>query len=236
MKTKCLIVDDEPLAIEVVENHIGQFENLEITATCRNAIKAFEILEETQIDLMFLDIQMPKLTGIDFLKSLKNPPQVIFTTAYIDFALEGFELDVLDYLVKPISFQRFLKAIDKYFLIQNKAVESTRFNESTKSPEKDFIFVKSDRKNHKIQFSEILYVESIKDYIKIYTINKRVIVKNTLKAFASALPIKNFIRIHRSYLINLDFVTAYTANDIEIGTTEIPIGISYKQKVFERLD
>lgn len=235
MKTKCLIVDDEPLAIEVIESHISQFDNLEVVATSRNAIKAFEILEKEKIDLLFLDIQMPKLTGIDFLKSINNPPRVIFTTAYIDYALEGYELDVLDYLVKPISFQRFLKAINKYFVIGNQSTETTRIVEQQQENEKDFIFVKSDRKNHKILFSEIRYVESVKDYIKIHTNEKRIIVKNTLSAFEEQLPSHNFIRIHRSYIVNIDFITAFTAHDIEINSIEIPIGISYKQKVFEHL-
>ncbi len=234
MKTKCLIVDDEPLAIEVIENHISQLENLEVVATCRNAVRAFEILKSEKIDLLFLDIQMPKLTGIDFLKTIKNPPKVIFTTAYIDYALEGYELDVVDYLVKPVSFQRFLKAINKYF-----AVASPSSNEPPKpkeASEKDFIFVKADRKNHKVLFSEIRYIESIKDYIKIHTSGKKLLIKQTLTAFEIELPAKDFLRIHRSYIVNLNHITAYTAQDIEIGSVELPIGISYRQKVFERLD
>lgn len=233
MKTKCLIVDDEPLAIEVIENHISQFENLEVAATCRNAVKAFEILETQDIDLIFLDIQMPKLTGIDFLKSIKNPPKVILTTAYIDYALEGYELDVIDYLVKPISFQRFLKAINKYFAIAS-VKDSSKIDKETKS-EKDFTFVKADRKNHKVLFSEIIYVESIKDYIKIHAINKKLVVKQTLSSFENELPAEDFIRIHRSFIVNLNYITAYTAHDIEINSIELPIGISYKQKVFEKL-
>ncbi len=236
MKTKCLIVDDEPLAIEVIENHISQFDNLEVVATSRNAIKAFEILENEDIDLLFLDIQMPKLTGIDFLKSINNPPKVIFTTAYIDYALEGYELDVLDYLVKPISFQRFLKAINKYFALAKSDVKTNTVSKQISENQKDFIFVQADRKKHKVLFSEIMYVESVKDYIKIHTKEKRLIVKNTLTAFEDELPANNFIRVHRSYIINLEFITAYTSHDIEIDSLEIPIGISYKQKVFERLD
>ena len=235
MKTRCLIVDDEPLAIEVIESHISQFENLEVVATCRNAIRAFEILEKEDVDLVFLDIQMPKLTGIDFLKSVKNPPKVIFTTAYIDYALESYELDVVDYLVKPVSFQRFLKAVNKYFAIANPPGIRSKTPESVTSGEKDFVFVKADRKNHRVLYSEIRYIESVKDYIKIHMKDRRLTVKNTLTSFEKRLPTTNFIRIHRSYIVNLDFVTAYTAHDIEIGSTEIPIGISYKQKVFERL-
>jgi two-component system, LytTR family, response regulator len=229
MKTRCLIVDDEPLAIEVIENHCGQFENLEVTATCRNAVRAFEILERERIDLVFLDIQMPKLTGIDLLKSLRHPPKVILTTAYVDYALEGFELDVVDYLVKPVSFRRFLKAVNKYFALAPVSSPETQ-------TEKEFIFVKADRKNHKVLFSEIQYVESVKDYIKIHTTDKNLLVKQTLASFEEELPPADFIRIHRSYIVNLKHITAYTAHDIEIGAAELPIGVSYKQKVFERLE
>jgi len=236
MKTKCLIVDDEPLAIEVIENHIDQLEDLEVVATARNAIKAFEILEREDIDLVFLDIQMPKLTGIDFLKSIKNPPKVIFTTAYIDYALESYELDVVDYLVKPVSFQRFLKAVNKYSAFTKPQTAQTISSSSSVSSEKDFLFVKADRKNHKVGFSEIRYVESVKDYIKIHLKDKRLTVKNTLTSFEEDLPTSDFLRIHRSYIVNLNFITAFTTHDIEINSIEIPIGISYKQKVFERLN
>ncbi|MEZ5345347.1 MAG: LytTR family DNA-binding domain-containing protein [Pyrinomonadaceae bacterium] len=235
MKTKCLIVDDEPLAIEVLENHISQLESLEVAATCRNAITAFEILETRNIDLLFLDIQMPRLTGIDLLRSIKDPPKVIFTTAYIDHALEGFELDVLDYLVKPISFKRFLKAIRKYFNTANLTGRSSEIIKHESTEIKDHIFVKSDRKNHKILFSDILYIESVKDYIKIHTNSGSLVVKHTLSSFEEELPEDFFIRIHRSYIVNLKHITAYTAHDIEIDSEEIPIGISYKQKVFEKL-
>jgi DNA-binding LytR/AlgR family response regulator len=236
MKTRCLIVDDEPLAIEVIENHIGQFENMEIVATCRNAIQALEILEKVQIDLIFLDIQMPKLTGIDFLKAINNPPKVIFTTAYIDHAIEGYELDVVDYLIKPISFQRFIKAINKYFERTNSEPRSGHHLRQNDVSEKDYIFVKSERKKHKLLFSDIRYIESIKDYIKIYSKEKRLIVKHSLTSFEDELPAGKFLRIHRSYIVNLDFITAYTAYDIEINSVELPIGISYKQKVFEILE
>lgn len=160
---------------------------------------------------------------------------MIFTTAYIDYALEGFELDVLDYLVKPISFQRFLKAINKYFATANPTAKSNKTIEQKSDIEKDFIFVKADRKNHKVLFSEILYIESVKDYIKIHTQGKRLVVKHTLTSFEDELPKDYFIRIHRSFIVNLNYITAYTAHGIEINSIEIPIRISYKQKVFEKL-
>lgn len=235
MKTKCLIVDDEPLAIEVIENHISHFENLEVTATARSAIRAFEILEQEKVDLIFLDIQMPQLTGIEFLKTLTKPPVVIFTTAYIDYALESYELDVLDYLVKPISFPRFLKAVNKYFALGNRTDSSDVRPKSGSDPDRDHLFVRADRKSQKVKFDDILYVESVKDYVKIHCADRRILVKTSLSAFEEELPAENFVRIHRSYILNLDQITAYTAYDIEIGSIEIPIGVSYKQKVFERL-
>lgn len=232
MNTRCLIVDDEPLAIEIIENHLNQLDDFTIVRRCKNAIEAFQVLEKEPIDLMFLDIQMPKITGIDFLKSLKHQPKVIFTTAYIDYALEGYELDVVDYLVKPISFERFFKAINKY-----KNQKSTQ-DISVTSPEtaaQDYIYVKANKKRHRLVFDSILYVESIKDYVRIHLKDKSLIIKTTLTHFESQLPKDSFLRIHRSYIINLNKVSAHTHNDIELAEIEIPIGNSYKQKVFELL-
>lgn len=234
MTTKCIIVDDEPLAIEVIENHLQQLDGYEIVARCKNAVQAFSVLEEVEIDLMFLDIQMPKLTGIEFLKSLKQPPQIILTTAYIDYAVEGYELDIIDYLVKPISFERFFKSINKYSKL-------SRVNQLSASPKpkngtvENYIYVKANKKNHKILFSNILYVESVKDYVKIHLLDSRVLVKTTLTDFELQLPNSIFVRVHRSYLVNLDHVTAHTNKDVEIGELEIPIGVSYKQSVLHKL-
>lgn len=234
MTTKCIIVDDEPLAIEVIENYLIQLDGYEIIARCKNAIEAFSILEKHEIDLIFLDIQMPQLTGIAFLKSLKHPPKIILTTAYIDYAVEGYELDVLDYLVKPISFERFLKSIAKY---SKQTIESQpTISTTTKATDvQDYIYVKADKKKYKIQFSTILYIESVKDYVKIHLMNKRLMVKTTLSDFEHQLPSESFLRIHRSYVVNLTHITAHTLKDVEIGEIEIPIGVSYKQSVFEKL-
>jgi len=231
MKVKCLIVDDEPLAIEIIENYLTQIEGFEVLATCKNALKAFKVLEEEKIDLMFLDIQMPQLTGIDFLKSLKNTPRVIFTTAHIDYAIESYELDILDYLVKPVSFPRFLKAIDKY-----RSLEINRIPRAIPPIEsKEFVYVKSNKKNYKIYFNEMLYVESLKDYVKIVAKTRELAVKTTLSEFEENLPKDRFLRVHRSFIVNQDHVTAHTRKDVEIGEIEIPIGGSYKQKVFDTL-
>jgi len=232
MKTRCLIVDDEPLAIEIIETHLSQLDDFIIVGTCKNAIEAFQVLEKETIDLMFLDIQMPKITGIDFLKSLQHRPKVIFTTAFIDYAIEGYELDVVDYLVKPISFERFFKAISKYKnLVDQRQAPIT----TAKTIEQDYIYVKSNKKRHRLLFDSIWYVESVKDYVRIHLEDKSLIVKTTLTHFESQLPSNIFLRIHRSYIVNLSKVTAHTHNDIELSKMEIPIGNSYKQKVFELL-
>lgn len=223
-KIKCLIVDDEPLAIEVIENHISQLDGYEVVATCRNAVKAFEALATHEIDLMFLDIQMPKLTGTEFLGSIKDPPKTIFTTAYSEYALEGYDLNVVDYLVKPISFQRFLQAVNKVSAHEKPLVS-----------ENDFTFVRVDRKNTKVLFDEIKYVEGLRDYLKIHTTSQTLVTKETMTAFVDLLPKEDFLRIHRSYLVSVRHITAFTNHDIEIGEIELPIGASFREDVLDRL-
>lgn len=233
MKTKCIIIDDEPLAIALIEDHVSKFSNLEIVATCQNAIEGFEVLKSHQIDLIFLDIQMPMLTGIEFLKSLRNPPKVIFTTAYREYAIESYELDVIDYLLKPISFDRFFKAINKYFkIVETKSI--TVIAESKLDDSTRHIYVNMNKKHHKILFADILYAESLKDYVRIHTLDATIITKDKISSFEKKLP-SFFLRTHRSYIINSEKITAFTAQDIEIGDIEIPIGISYKKGVLEVL-
>lgn len=231
MKVQCIIIDDEPLARALIEAHIDKIPNLEVIANCVNALEGFEVLKSRQVDLIFLDIQMPLLTGIEFLKSLSNPPKVIFTTAYREYAIESYELEVVDYLLKPISFDRFFKAINKYF----KTVDSQEKKEVEVS-EKDsaFMYVNANKKHHKVLFSEILYAESLKDYIQIHTKEATIVTKDKISDFEKKLP-KCFLRIHRSYIVNKDKITAYTSHDIEIGKLEIPIGVSYKKQVIENL-
>ena len=233
MKTKCVIIDDEPLAIALIEDHVSKFSNLEVVATCNNALKGFEVLKSQEVDLVFLDIQMPMLTGIEFLKSLSNPPRVIFTTAYREYAIESYELDVVDYLLKPISFDRFFKAINKYFkVVETKSVTvvaESKLDDSTRH-----IYVNMNKKHHKILFADILYAESLKDYVRIHTLDASIITKDKISDFEKKLP-SSFLRTHRSYIVNQSKITAFTAQDIEIGDIEIPIGISYKKGVLEVL-
>lgn len=234
MKVRCLIVDDEPLAIRLIEKHIAQIESFEVVATCNTAMKAFEILNKESIDLLFLDIKMPSITGIDFLKSLKNPPPTILTTAYRNYALESYDLDIVDYLLKPIIFDRFFKAVERYF--RENPITPPPVPASKAAAVDAFIIVKSGSKHHKIAANTILYIESLKDYIKIHTKDNRIVSKYKISEIEKELVAKYFLRVHRSYIVNISKVTAFTQHDIEIGAVEIPIGISYKGKVFEVLN
>jgi len=232
MAIKCIIVDDEPLAIEVIESYVDRISDLEITAKCHNALKAFEILQKESVDLIFLDIQMPKLTGIDFIKSLKKPPKVILTTAYRDYALEGYELDVVDYLLKPISFERFLKAISKVYDVSPK--ESG--NGSSLSEDEEYIYLKADKKMVKVRLHEILYIESLKDYVRVKTTNKDVITHQKISYLEEKLPEECFMRIHRSFIVATKKIETYSATMIEVPGKELPIGRLYKNQVLERLN
>ena len=234
MKVRCLLVDDEPLAIKLIENHISKIDALEVVATCNNALKAFEIINTQQIDLMFLDIKMPNITGVDFLKTLKNPPKTIFTTAYRDYAIESYDLEVVDYLLKPITFERFFKSIDR-FLRDKKEVVPDFVTE--KNNIEEFLLVKSGNKHHKIKIEEIIFIESLKDYIKIHTTNdKRIVSKYKIGEIEEELIDKKFLRIHRSYIVNTSKISAFTMSDIEVNSVEIPIGASYKEKVISFLN
>lgn len=227
MKIKCLVVDDEPLAIRLIEKHIAKIDNLEVVATCNTALKAFEILNLQKIDLMFIDIKMPNITGIEFLKNLKNPPKTILTTAYRDYAIEGYDLGVVDYLLKPITFERFLKAVDKF--LSETAKSEVKSKESVPD---DFILVKSGIKNYKINMNDIVYIESLKDYIKINMVgDKNITSKYKIGDIQQELNEDNFLRIHRSFIINTAKITAFTMNEIEVSNIEIPIGASYKEDV-----
>jgi len=234
-KVRCLVVDDEPLAKGLLEKHLQQFPQFHLVASCGNAIEAFEVLKREPIDLIFLDIQMPVLTGIDFVKSLQNPPGIIFTTAYREYAVESYELDVVDYLLKPITFDRFFKAVNKYLHRTESFSPKISRTNATGSGEEAFIYVNTNRRHVKVSFESVQYVESVKDYVRIHTSGKSIITKESISAFVEKLP-DYFIRIHRSYIVNTRKITAYTTHDIEIEGKEIPIGISYKQKVMEVLE
>ena len=225
MSYRCLIVDDEELARELIESHLDFLDDFELVASCASALEAHRILQKEEVDLVFMDIEMPILKGTDFVKSLKQKPKVIFTTAYREYALDGFELDAVDYLLKPIVFGRFFKAIEK-FLAQHKSEDLPA--------QKEFIYLQINRKNIKVVLSDILYIESLKDYIKIYLVDETLVLKHGLTAFEKKLT-PTFIRVHRSFIVNAERITAFTKNDIEIGKLEIPIGEHFKKETLERL-
>lgn len=229
-KYKCLIVDDEELARELIANYVKQLPDFEVEATCASAIEASSVLKKEVIDLMFLDIEMPVLKGTDFLKNLANKPKVIFTTAHREYAIESYELNVVDYLLKPVVFNRFFQSIEK-FLDTQKIVKQ----EVGVKNDNNHIFVKSNKKNIKVLLNDILYIESIKDYIRIHTVNKRLVIKHGISTFEDKLDVR-FIRVHRSYIVNSQKVTAFTKHDVEVGDIEIPIGDMYKKMALQRLE
>jgi DNA-binding LytR/AlgR family response regulator len=228
-----ILVDDEPLAQEIVETHIGKFPNLNLVAKCSNAVEALNALKENDIDLMFLDIQMPQISGIDFLKTLPNPPKVILTTAFSEYAMDGYDLNVLDYLLKPISFDRFAKAVNKAISQEPKTAEA----EPSHSRESaDYIFVKADKKLIKIHFNDIFYIEGLKDYVILHTPTGRVVTLQTMKSLETKLPQDLFMRVHRSYIVNLNNITIIEGNTIQIGKKIIPIGKNYKDALLEMVN
>ncbi len=220
---KCLVVDDEELARELIIDHLSKLSEFELVAACASAIEARMLLKQNKIDLIFLDIEMPVLRGTDFFKHLLYPPKVIFTTAYRDYAVEGFELNAVDYLLKPITFDRFFRAVDK-FLDQQPPVNAS----SQTVAKQPHIFIRKDRKQVKLFLHEIVYIESLKDYIQIHLLDHKHVVKYSLTSFMTLLD-QRFMQVHRSYIINIDKVTAYTKHDVELGLIEIPIGENYKQ-------
>ncbi|WP_299107199.1 LytTR family DNA-binding domain-containing protein [uncultured Tenacibaculum sp.] len=227
MTYTCVIIDDEKLARELIEAHLSQLDDFEIVASCGSAIEASKILQEKQIDVLFLDIEMPVLKGTDFFKNLVHKPKVIFTTAYRDYAVEGFELNAVDYIIKPITFQRFFNAIEKFRTLQRGTLANMPIIQEKKE---DFIFIRKDRKQVKVLLDTILYIESLKDYIKIHLAEEQHVTKSSISAFEEKLDAR-FVRIHRSYIINKDKITAYTKNDVEIGKIEIPIGDNYRENL-----
>ena len=227
-KWKCLIVDDEPPAVKVLRNYAETLDYLEIVADCNNAFKAIDLLNIGQVDLMFLDVSMPRLLGTELLKTIKNPPRVIFTSAHKDYALDAFELDAIDYLLKPVSFERFMKAVNK--VCQVNPVEAVQ---NGNAPE--FMYFRADRKMVKVFLDDITFIESFRDYIVIHRHNADALkVKYAISSVENMLPHNLFIRIHRSYIVSIKKVTAFTTNDVEIGKTELPVSRSYPE-VFRKL-
>jgi DNA-binding LytR/AlgR family response regulator len=230
MKIKTIIVEDEPLAREGLKSYIREIEFLDLVGSCENALEANNIISSENPELMFLDIQMPKITGLDFLKSLKNPPLVIFTTAYPNYALQGFELDVIDYLVKPYSFDRFLKAVNKareMFQLKNQKPFEENF--------KDHIFLKVDNVLKRINFEDILYVEGMENYIAIHTNESRFITLMTMKSIEESLPEKEFLRVHKTYIISKPKVKGIVGNEIDMGVKKIPFSRSRRNEIIQAL-
>ncbi|HEY0896798.1 MAG TPA: LytTR family DNA-binding domain-containing protein [Sphingobacteriaceae bacterium] len=231
-KVKCLIVDDEPPAIDLLKTYITSVSELDLAGSCANAVEALSFLKNKPVELLFLDVQMPQLLGTDFVRTLKNPPKIIFTTAYREFALEGFELDAVDYLLKPISFERFLKAVNK--VLQTNLEGPAAAAEQSVKPDA-YIYFRTDRKMVKVFLDDILYVESLKDYIKVITNSRQIITKQAISVLEDMLPPDQFLRIHRSYLIAVKKIESFTADDIQIGSKELPIGRMYHHEVNKAL-
>jgi DNA-binding LytR/AlgR family response regulator len=234
MNIRCLIIDDEPLAQRVIERYVENIPFLDIVKKCSNAIEAIDVLHNLEVDLLFLDINMPKLSGMDFLKTLKNPPLVIVTTAYAEFAIQGYELDVVDYLMKPFAFERFYKAIQKAEeLLKGKGQRNIGHKEAEKQDD-SFIFIKSSKKTYKVNLDEILYIEALGDYVKIYTADRMIITYQSLKNIETLLPSGAFPRIHKSFIIALSRIDMIEGNHVKIKDRLIPIGTNFKAD-FEKL-
>lgn len=224
---KCIIIDDEPIAIRVIKNHLAAFTDFEIIAECENALDAMPVLQKKKVDLLFCDIQMPQITGVEFVRSLAHPPKVIFTTAYRDYAVDAFELQVIDYLLKPFSFERFTKAINNYLEHISAQLNKDDIVES-KSKNPDFIFLKADKKHYKINLTDILYFESLGDYVIVFTNEKKIVTKERISILYKQLPQNNFIQIHRSYIVSISKIESVGAGFVEINKKKLPVGRNYK--------
>lgn len=223
----CLILDDEPIARDIIKAHVSKVTGWQVVGSCQRAAEAYEILLNETVDVIFLDIEMPGTTGIDFLKSLKKPPLVVFTTAYHQYAVDGFDLNIADYLLKPITIDRFLQAVEKVKqLLQSTATEET---------EASHCFIKHEGKLVKIQFDDIAYIQAEKDFSSLYLSNEKLFVSMHLKMFEDLLPSHSFTRVHRSYIIPHGKVEAINGNTVQINGAEIPIGSSYKAALFKAL-
>ena len=228
---RCVVVDDEPLAIEVIESYLEQFDHMELVKSFQNPIKAFEFIRNHPVDVLFMDIQMPKLTGLDILRSLPSRPQVIITTAYRDYALEGFELEVADYLLKPISLDRFVKAISK---VQANQQPQTSFAPQQESP--NMMFFKVDKKMVKVMLDEVLYIESQRDYLKIVSKGEDVVTRLGITEAEEVFPPEKFIRVHRSFMVAKDKITSFSQTEIELEEHAVPIGRNYRASVSKTLN
>ncbi|MBB1284501.1 response regulator transcription factor [Flavisolibacter sp. BT320] len=229
-KIRCIVVDDEPLARELVMMYVSRLANWEVAAQCRCVAEAYESLYQNDVDVIFLDINMPDKTGIEFLSALKNPPQVVFTTAYAEYAAKAFDLRAVDYLVKPITEERFREAVQKVEHLQ--APNSATATTPTTT---DHVFLKQDNRLVKVLFDDILYVEALKDFSKLFLKERPMLISAHLKLMEDLLPADRFLRVHRSYIIALDKISALQGNIIEIGPQQIPVGSTYKDELMKRL-
>lgn len=225
---KCIIVEDEVLAQNVIQSHLQKVDRFELVGVCNNALEAKEVLSKQEVDLIFLDIQLPGMTGLNFLRSLANPPLVVLTTAYAEYALESYEFNVIDYLLKPISFERFSKTV-------NKIVEGRLFTQPKEKDNlsNDHIFIRSNSKFFKVNFSEVIYIESMKDYLKIHTAEYNLVTHQTMNDMEKILPAKQFMIIHKSYIVAIARIKSIYGNSVEMEKATIPIGINYKEKVMD---
>jgi len=232
MKFKYLIVDDEPLARKLIASHASKIESLELVGECGNAIEAANLLRNKSVDLIFLDIQMPEMTGLQFVGTLKNPPAIILTTAFRNYAPEAFDLNVVDYLLKPISFERLLKSVNKFF---DRELDRTSSVNSVGSENQRFVHVKADRKIHKILESEVLYIESLDDYVKVHLKDKVLITHENISTLEEKLPYPPFVRIHRSFIINSNWVKTISNEGIGLNGKELPLGRAFKKSALNQL-
>lgn len=229
---RCLLVDDEPPAIALLERYTNMIDQLEVVGTSHSAVKAFDMLKSKEVDLLFLDIQMPVLNGIDFIKTLKNPPAIILTTAYREYALDGYDLDIIDYLLKPISFERFLKAVDRY---RERITVAPIIQKNITTTASDYIFFNVNRTHHKIMLSDIIYIESLKDYVRIHTTKEQLVVKGNIGTIMKQLSNDQFVRIHRSFAVALAHIKSYNQSEVEVDGQKLPIGFSYREELMKRL-
>lgn len=233
---KCLIIDDEPLARVLLEKYINRVEGLSLVKSFPNAVEAFSFLQHTPVDLLLLDIQMPQITGLELISTLKQKPRVIFTTAYRDFAYEAYDLDAVDYLLKPISFDRFLRSISKVYQLSQPPAKVPEQPETLNAHNSAYIYLKDGRTMVKVLLHDIIYIESLRDYIRVKTTGKPVVSYQKIGHMENKLPAKQFLRVHRSYIISLEKVTSYTTNYVRLNEFEIPIGRLYKNEALKVLN
>ena len=232
-KIRCIIVDDEPMARDILTSFVARVSQIELVKSCSNAMEAFDVINNQEVDLVFLDINMPEVSGLSLAASITKKTKIIFTTAYREYAVDGFNLHAVDYLLKPIAFERFLQAIQKLFEITNTKNEPKTVSETNIVT--NFIFVRADRKMIKINFNDIIYIESLSDYIKIHTPKETITTRETIKNIETKLPSASFLRIHRSYIVSISKITSYTNEFIELHKKALPISRSYKESILEKL-